>query len=185
MILSAATVIAVWLYVIKMTLFGREKFINRETETVEKITRIVICRLYTTVIGNAEIYHGNDEFYTSCETYNGKKTNCYIHFFTIITIHNDVVKHIAHIIGNRTYIHFTAATALIAAVNSFCRKTNGVNNFCLCQLFVDCFLKFSWLFQRFLRKQLQVLLFGECSFRISEDFFWNTPKNQLFHFYYL
>ena len=132
----ARAVVPCGFFTLKFTSFRWEELICWETKLVEKIARTALCCCYALVLWDAIVDYRDKKLCLSFKTYDGKQTKCYIYTSAALRVDNNIVKHSAHIVRDACNVYFAAAATVIAAIYNFCSKADGVNNFCVCQLFL-------------------------------------------------
>ena len=133
LIVIASAIVSVGFEFVKVLFLRREKLVYGEAQFVKQVTRVVVCGAL--VLRNAEVDYRNKELNISFQSYDCKQTDGYKHFSDVVAVNDDVVKHTAYALRNGIYVHLSAAAATLCGFYHFCGKANGVNHFCLCQLF--------------------------------------------------
>ena len=134
-VIIAAAIVSVGFKFVKVLFLRREKLVYGEAQFVKQVTRVVVCGGNALVLRNAEVDYRNKELNISFQSYDSKQTDGYKHFSDVVAVNDDVVKHTAYALRNGIYVHLSAAAATLCGFYHFCGKANGVNHFCLCQLF--------------------------------------------------
>ena len=115
---------------IKMRLFRREKFINREMQLFKQLAWVAVGGSHTLMIRDTKINDRNEQLDFTHQADYGKQPNGNKYLFAA-AVHNEIIKYFANAFGNRIDVGFPAAAtaAVVFDVYYFRSQANGVYHF--------------------------------------------------------